>query len=163
VSGFTVTLDDRELQDALNQLAARVEDLTPVMDALGQVLVTRSDLSFRREETPWGQRWTPLSEVTLERRRGTSAQILRDTGRLAASITARASRTQVQVGTNVVYAAVHQFGNPLNQFYNTPRGARAPIPARPFLPIRGGAVDLPAEDREAMLDIVRRALDQAVS
>lgn len=163
MSGFTITLDDREVQHALERLAASVRNMYPVFDALGQVLVTRSDLSFRAEQTPWGDGWTALSNVTLGRRRGTSAQILRDTGRLAGSITAQPSANEVQVGTNVIYAAVHQFGNPANRFYNTSRGRPAPIPARPFLPIRGGAVDLPAADRDSMLDILRRALETAVS
>jgi phage gpG-like protein len=55
------------------------------------------------------------------------------------------------VGTNLVYGAVHQFGNPANRYYNTPRGAPAPIPARPFL-------GLSVADREAILKVLTRYL-----
>ncbi len=37
-------------------------------------------------------------------------QPLRDTGRLMNSITRKATGSEVRVGTNVVYAAVHHFG-----------------------------------------------------
>lgn len=33
----------------------------------------------------------------------------------------------------VVIAATQEYGNPLNRYPNTPKGALAPIPARPFL------------------------------
>jgi phage gpG-like protein len=51
------------------------------------------------------------------------------------SHTARAGTTYAEVGTNVVYAATHQFG----------RGA---IPARPFLMLQD-------EDRPAICDVLR--------
>jgi phage virion morphogenesis protein len=160
-----VELDDAALRAALARLAERVSDLEPVFAALGQVVVTRADLSFRDQASPWGEAWRGLSAVTLGRRRqgpgaGPAAAILRDSGRLAGSIHARPSAAEVWVGTDeTVYAATHQFGRPDNRMFGR---ARAPIPARPFLPRRGDAVVLPAEDRDAMLDILRRALAAAL-
>lgn len=154
MSGITVTVDDAEVRAALERMTAAARNPRPALRAIGQVLVSGTDLSFRAQEDPWGAPWAPLSETTLARRRGTSAHILRDTGRLANSISARVTGTAVEVGTNVIYAATHQFGRPTNRFYNTPRGARAPIPARPFMPIRGGVVDLPAEWRRDILDAI---------
>lgn len=159
MSGVSVQVDDRQVQAALARLAARVRDLEPVFASMGQVVVTRADLSFRGEQSPAGDAWAALSAVTLRRRRGSTAQILSDTGRLANSITAHASAQAVRVGTNVAYAAVQQFGNPANRMYNTAGGHAAPIPARPFLPTDG----LPAADQADMLDILRQALRAAAS
>lgn len=53
----------------------------------------------------------------------------------------------VAVGTNLIYGAVHQFGKPANRYYNTPQGAAAPIPPRPYLGIS-------ADDRARILEIL---------
>ena len=159
MTGVSVDIDDRQVKDALSRLIGQVTDLRPVLDKLAKVVVTRADLSFRGQQSPDGAPWQKLSDATLRRRRGSSAQILKDTGRLASSISAQpASAHEVIVGTNVEYAAVHQFGNPANRMYNTPRGNPAPIPPRPFLPTDG----LPDEDRDAMIDITSRTLMEAV-
>jgi phage virion morphogenesis protein len=153
-SGVTVTVEDAELRAALARMIRAARDPRPALKAIGQVLVTGADLSFRAEEDPWGSPWAPLTQTTLARRRGSRAQILRDSGILANSISARVSGDSVEVGTDVIYAATHQFGRPDNRFYNSPRGRPAPIPARPSLPIRGGAADLPATQRADILDAV---------
>ena len=44
------------------------------------------------------------------------------------SITVQATENQVEVGTNVLYAAIHQLGGKAG------RGKKAIIPSRPFLP-----------------------------
>ena len=159
MTGVSVDIDDRQVKDALSRLIGQVTDLRPVLDKLAKVVVARADVSCRGQQSPDGAPWQKLSDATLRRRRGSSAQILKDTGRLASSISAQpASAHEVIVGTNVEYAAVHQFGNPANRMYNTPRGNPAPIPPRPFLPTDG----LPDEDRDAMIDIISRALMEAV-
>lgn len=168
MSGDNITLDDHAVRSALQRLAGRLSDLTPVMEALGQVLQTATDLTFRDQRDPWGERWEELSEVTIGRRRqgprgDQEPQILRDMGFLAGSLTTRASRDDLLFGTNLVYAPVQQFGNPDNRFYNTPRGAAAPIPARPFLPLRESGVDLPDEVRDDLLDILLRACERSAA
>jgi len=55
-------------------------------------------------------------------------KILMDSGRLANSITFDADNKQVEIGTNLVYAATHQFG-------------RGSIPARPYLGFQEGDVE----------------------
>jgi phage virion morphogenesis protein len=88
------------------------------MRSIGQTLVAATDLAFRSQKDPWGQAWKPLAASTLRgRRKGKgsgSDKILRDTGRLSNSITYRAERASVQVGTNVIYAAIHQFGGSID-------------------------------------------------
>lgn len=162
MSGFSVTLDDRQVKAALHALRQDLMDLKPAMAGIGQVLVTETDLAFRAQKDPWGQAWARLSAVTLRRRRKGprkgSDKILRDTGRLANSINYRADKTSVSVGSNVIYAAVHQFGAERGAFGRTRRGAPIPwgkIPSRPFLPVRNNRVDLPPDTLEDILDVVR--------
>jgi phage virion morphogenesis protein len=115
MSGFSVTVDDASFKGALNDLSGRLKSLREPMASIGQAIVTASDLSFRAQKDPWGVAWAKLRASTLRQRRkgkrkGRSDQILRDTGRLQNSISYRANRDSVTVGTNVVYAAIHQFG-----------------------------------------------------
>lgn len=158
MTGVSITVDDAALRGALRDLQARLSDLSHPMASIGQTLVTETDLAFRGQRDPWGNAWTKLRDSTLRRRRGKSAHILRDTGRLANSINYHATRDSVTVGTDVIYAATHQFGRPDNRFYNTPKGRPAPIPSRPFLPIRNGRVDLPQDTLQSILGVLERHL-----
>lgn len=123
MSGFSIQVEDAQVTAALLALRARLGHLQPVMASIGQRLVTQADLSFRAEQDPWGTAWQRLSHSTLRQRRtgkGTGgAKILRDTGRLASSISYRASADQVVVGTNVIYAAIHQFGGDIQHQAHT--------------------------------------------
>lgn len=195
MSGFSIQIDDRALQAALRDLQLRLADLRPAMAGIGQALVTATDLDFRAQQDPWGKAWTRLSASTLRRRRKGRGRggdkILRDSGRLANSISYRAGKDSVAVGTNVVYAAIHQFGGTIaraartgtvyfrhnkrtgtvgNKFVRRSRsnfaqdvniGAHSiSIPPRPFLPVRGGRVDLPQDTLDDVLDILRLYLSR---
>lgn len=58
-------------------------------------------------------------------------KVLIKEGHLMDSINYQASNTGVEVGTNRVYAAIHQFGGPAGR-----KNKRVKIPARPFLVIQ---------------------------
>lgn len=92
-------------------------------------------------------RWAELRSVGVSR--GAGYRILQDSGRLAASITRSFDDSTARVGTNVVYARIHQFGGRTKahviraknkRALYTPFGPRkkvnhpgSVIPARPFL------------------------------
>lgn len=130
---MTVELSADTIGPALAGLVARGEDLTPAMDAIGSALVTSTLLRFERGQDPEGTPWLP-SQRALE----TGGQTLIKTGRLRDSITHRATADSVVVGTNLVYAAIHQLGGQAG------RGRRTRIPARPYLGVS-------ADDRDEIL------------
>lgn len=108
------------------------------------------------------RKWRPLSSVTLfgqteglggkrrkgggffkksgglskrgERRLG-GKKILIDSGALLNSINWQADRQGVEIGTNRVYAAIHQFGGKAG------RGHKVTIPARPYLVVQEEDLD----------------------
>ena len=121
---------------------------------------------FRKSEAPAG-RWKPLkgnarfrivrkdakSYIKTER----NPKPLQDTGRLRNSITFKTGKDYAAVGTNVKYAAAHQFGRPSRtimpvrkKFLRFAVGSKnmifskhvqaGAIPARPFLWLSNGAV-----------------------
>lgn len=114
----------------LDELAARAADLSPVLEVAASDTRTLIDDSFRRSRAPDGDAWAPLTQATLRRRRqgpntrARKATILIDTGRLKNSIQSTHTKTALSFGTNVQYAAYHQFGG--GRMY------------RPFLPVAAG-------------------------
>lgn len=147
----TAEVLDAGVQRAFTRLVSVMENTTPVMAAIGTGVVGSTHRRFVSQTAPGGQKWAPLNpdyKATKKNRR-----ILTESGRLRDSINARPSRDEVRVGTNVVYAGVHQFGatiKPKSASHLVFRLASGvvlaksvTIPARPFLGID--------EDDEAMI------------
>jgi len=123
---------------ALRRVARRAGDLSPLMDSIGMGLEASVRERFAETSTaPDATRWDP-SIADAEGRK-----TLVDSGNLADSITHAATRDSVVVGTNVLYAAIHQLGGTIEG--KTSRGLRfqigerwanvasVTIPARPFM------------------------------
>lgn len=141
----------------LGELKRRTSDLKPTMQVIGELVKTSVKRNFEvggrySVEGSWqggSKTWLPLSAATLfsgkrgkyitkkgKYRKGVEEKLknrktLIDKGRLMKSINWRATNKQVSIGTNVVYAAIHNFGGPAG------RGRKVKIPARPFLVIQG--------------------------
>ncbi len=149
-----VKYDDRGVREALHRLAAAGKDLTPAMRDIAQALEAAPEDSFQSEQAPDGDPWAALSEHTKARRakKGKTGKILQVEGRLANSITSRYDAFSAEAGSNLDYAATHQFGARKGEFGSTERGSPIPfgdVPARPFL---GRSDELDAE----ILDAVNR-------
>jgi phage gpG-like protein len=109
-----VTIEQRGAREAEERMAAiaeRLRDLSPVMRVAAADTMTVIDDAFAQSRSPDGTPWEPLAESTVARRRLGSSTPLVDTGRLRASMFARATPTGLAFGTNVEYAAPHQIGN----------------------------------------------------
>ena len=171
--GFSLIVNDRELIARLNEIARQVDDLSPAMRAIGEVLSESTKARFQSSTGPGGEKWKPNTIATvLDRigqikgayrkdgrlsKKGASAFVgkkpLVDTGILADTINYQLidGGKGVEIGTNRFAgewtggAAVHQFGSKDGK-----------IPARPFLGISG-------TDRAEVLDILDRFLRSAIS
>lgn len=148
-----ILVDDAPVQAALAQLARRGEDLTPAMDEIGSMLVTSTQMRFEQGEDPDGAPWPPSLRAIIE-----GGQTLIDSGRLRDSITHQAGPDHVDVGSNVIYAAIHQLGGRVEAkskpFLVFELGGRTiftkavNIPARPYLGVSEG-------DRQEIVEILR--------
>lgn len=139
---FTVELQDVAARRALSALAAASQDMTVLMEAIGRRLVNGAiERIGTTNVSPDGGAWQPSRRATE-----TGGKTLHDSGVLRASINAWASPDQVVVGTNVPYAAVHQFGaatGSLGVWVGNDKNGRdmtvlspwGDIPARPYLGI----------------------------
>jgi len=110
-ASFKVDLRDEEAALAdLGALIARLDDPTPAYEDVGQALITSTHDRWQRGVAPDGSPWPPSLRVIAH---GGKTLIL--SSRLFRSITANASPSGVEIGTNVIYAAIHQFGGSIAQ------------------------------------------------
>lgn len=102
--------------------------------------------AFSGSESPEGAAWKPS-----QRALAAGGKTLVDTGTLQNSLSVSASRDEVSVGSNMVYAAIHQLGGKAG------RGRKVALPARPYLPDVGGKL-LRREVRDILSEHIGEAL-----
>jgi len=107
--------------DAFNHLIKRANDLEPVFSDIGEYLIESTQQRFVDEETPDGEPWTPLKEKTIKYK-ARKDKILTESGSLADTLNYQLNGNELLFGSNLEYAATHQFGR-----------ENANIPAREFL------------------------------
>ena len=162
---LTIKVNDRQVLDALNQLAARTKNLRPALMEIGEDLVESTKRRFATATAPDGSPWAANSQVTVERYLGIFKNSYKKDGSLSKAGQARSTgkkpltgeskdlaktinyqvrgATGVSIGSPVVYAAMHQFGGTKGQFPHL----WGNIPARPFLGVS-------TEDKANILDII---------
>ena len=118
------------IRQSLKTTADKLQNMRQFWSSVG-MYVQRQTIRerFNKEQSPEGQKWKPLAQSTIRRRkkrhkRG-NMKILQDTGALRRSIAYEAGSNSVKVGSVLEYARTHQFG-------------RGKIPARPFLGVTEG-------------------------
>lgn len=156
---ITVSVDSERAGRALKLAAQHCKDLRPALKSIGEHMLRSVDRNFAAEGRP--MKWRPWSMATIESRRGgrgktytkkgqlraatsrmlTASKILTMSSRLRRSVTYQVQPESVLVGTNVIYAAIHQFGGECG------RGKMVRMPARPYLMVQD-------EDWDAIADIV---------
>lgn len=139
---FSLRLDNTATQEALTRLEAGAQDMTELMDDIGARLVAGAvERISMTNVSPDGVPWPKSLRAQLE-----GGTTLVKSGLLKETINSHPQRDQVQVGTNEIYAAIHQFGGTI-----TPKtsgklrftladgrvayAGEVTIPARPYLGI----------------------------
>lgn len=129
-----------DIQRRLGGLVLAFGDLTPLMEGFGSTLESGTLDRFDSESAPDGSAWKPSLRARTE-----GGKTLTDSAQLRGSITSQAGSDHVEVGTNKIYAGVHQFGATIRAKssaglrFQLPGGLgfrrvmEVEIPARPFL------------------------------
>jgi len=124
VSGASIRIDHNAdaLAKSFERLGALASDFTPVMRRIAGRMLFSTQKRFLEHRGPGGFAWAALAPATIKRnpRRAPPAFILRDSNRLYTSLTVEeggtiSDATSAEVGTNVVYAAIHQFGGEIKR------------------------------------------------
>lgn len=153
---FTVTLKDDAVSRAMDRLAAASEDMTGLMNEVGQALVAGAVQRISiTNVAPDGGAWQPSRRAAEH-----GGKTLLKSGYLRDGINAWAGPDHVLVGTAVPYGAVHQLGaatGSLGFWSGTDKRGRemavlspwGDIPARPYLGISD-------EEEEEILGLVEQ-------
>lgn len=106
-----------EAADALKELAGYIErarNPQGMFQNIGMSLVTSTQRRFELGKGPDGNPWPPSIRALA-----TGGKTLIETARLMRSITFNASATGLELGSNVIYAAIHQLGGIIRQAART--------------------------------------------
>ncbi|MDQ0454652.1 phage virion morphogenesis protein [Rhizobium paknamense] len=120
MAGTSIEIRDG-LTPTLERLVSVSDNPAAIMSDVAAYLLTSTQQRFEQEIGPDGQKWKPLKPRTAAQRIGKgrvkrgSEHILVRTGRLKNSLTAASDAVSATVGTNVEYAAIHQFGGVIRQ------------------------------------------------
>jgi phage virion morphogenesis protein len=139
MAGVVLKVDARVVSRKLKKAARNAEHMTAAFREVGEIALRSIRKNFDASGRP--TKWPP--RTTRYRGKRAKNKLLIDTGRLIDSITYRAHSTHVDIGTNVEYAATHQFG-------------RDAIPARPFIMLQD---EDSAPIREAILAHIKGDFD----
>jgi len=145
MSKVDIQFTNSTVLQVLNSLMDKLDDLSEPMNDIAAVLESATESAFEAEADPTtSQAWASLSDAYLKanpKRQG--GKILQaSAGGLAASVTADSGEFWAEIGSNKIYAAIHQFGGTDDM----PAGP-AGIPARTYLGVS-------REDEQSMLGIL---------
>lgn len=145
---LTLTLDDEETRRMLEGMADRLHNMLPLYEEIGEILHESVQTNFEEHRAPDGTPWASLNPgyAAWKASRGRNADHLLILNRiLMGSLHPEPHADRLEYGTNVVYAAIHQFGGKAG------RGLKADIPARPYLPASSDEIS----EWDEILDAVR--------
>jgi phage virion morphogenesis protein len=124
MAGGFVSVDvtgSSSIVNAFNRLIKNIDDTSPALIEIGEHLLDSTQKRFEEMKTPGGDSWEELAPATIKQKKRTD-RILRETGTLADTLNYQLGNDQLRFGSNLEYAATHQFGRD-----------NANIPAREFL------------------------------
>jgi phage virion morphogenesis protein len=114
-----VQLDDTQFKTALESLIRIGANLTRPLKEVGEYLVSETVMRFKNSVSPDGVAWGSVQRGGVP---------LVHHGHLRDSITYAQQTNEVMVGSDMIYAAIHQFGGEAGR-----RSRRVYIDPRPFL------------------------------
>jgi phage gpG-like protein len=149
---ITIQYDSAEVAKALNQIAAALGDLAPVLNSIGETLAASAKLRFKQGVGPDGVKWAPNRASTVSRyvasfsgsahedgltlsRKGerlwdSKKPLIGESKALSSDIYADLfGGNELHVGSPMEYAAMQQFGGKKADYPHL----WGDIPPRPFL------------------------------
>ncbi len=120
-----ITIEDRDVKKKIGQFLKKADGIEAPLKSWGEYMLRRIDDRFSEEKDPDGSPWKRLSPVTLLKKKG--KKILTESSNLRGRIVYSTTKNSIAIGTNVIYAAIHQLGGEAG------RGRKVTIPDRPFL------------------------------
>ncbi|OBY58232.1 phage virion morphogenesis protein [Pseudomonas sp. AU12215] len=110
MAGVTLEYDVSRVMEALQSAADLLRNPVPMFRDMGEYMLLALDARFESQTAPDGTPWQALSPSYQKRKRKNQDKILVLDGYLKNTIRYQVSENELAVGTNRLYAAIHQFG-----------------------------------------------------
>lgn len=108
---LTITVSSAPVQDLLSQLSARLSDLSPAMEDIGQELQSRVSSRFETQSEPMGTPWDAWAPATfLSYPEDGNRRILDRYGDMLDSLNHSADTTSATIGFGSPIATYHEWG-----------------------------------------------------
>ncbi len=169
-------INSHELTAKMNRVAQAMDDTSPLMAAIAGSLATVTDDNFASQGRPtWAGR-KPSTIKSYQRQGLTYGGVLQRSGDLRARIVPSSDQNSASIGSNMPYAAIHQFGGTIkhpggtryqkgsrlasftkNSFTGPTSGVTGAhdikIEARPYLPMDANGFLQPEAENEIFKDV----------
>ncbi|MBN4937094.1 phage virion morphogenesis protein [Stenotrophomonas maltophilia] len=167
----SIQLDDTRVHAWLQRLVLSGRSPRRAMVSIARYGKTSTQMRFRTQTDPDGRRWWPSARAKAQ-----GGQTLRNTNRLFRSITSAAGNDYAEWGTNVAYAAAHNFGvrkmvniaahrRRISGTSRTGRSWAKVVPVKSFVRLmflpRRQYIGFSATDRAMIIDILREFVESA--
>jgi len=171
---FTVEVKDSSVRAGLDELSAKLDNMKPVLQAIGEDIMERAKARFATSTGPDGQRWAPNARSTIESfvgnkggfgKRGINKKgqglamnkkpLIGESKSLMKQFHVSADADSVVIGNTMPYAAMQQFGGTKAMFPNL----WGDIPARPFFPVDANGF-LNEHERELILAKINQYMEK---
>lgn len=125
------------LEQSIRDQIRGLEDPRELLDQIGGLVETQTRNRIANEKKgPDGKKWEPWSINYAKTRHGNQSLLMGE-GDLLDSIQYSVTKDQVEIGSNLIYAATHQYGDKRRAFGHT----SVEIPARPYVGLSEGGTD----------------------
>ncbi len=143
MSGSSIKLDLKDVFELSKRLEGLEKPLRPLMVQIANSLKNSTKERFETTKAPEGKTWVKGKKAT--------GKTLTLSGLLNQSITSFADGEKAIVGTNKIYAGIHQFGGVIKQ-----KKRSITMPARPFL-------GLSEDDKDTISYLINEHLNKGLS
>lgn len=109
MAGAALTLDSTEINDALAALIEAADDITPALKNIGEYEASSSRRRFISKQDPAGNPWRDLNPLYAQTKKGPGI-LVGETRSLSQIIWQLADDNGVEIGTNLIYARIHNEG-----------------------------------------------------
>jgi phage virion morphogenesis protein len=115
MAGVTLEFDNAAALAAIQAAADAMGDPEPMLHDMGQYLLASTEDRFKSQSAPDGSAWQALSPRYQRSKKKNRDKILTLDGYLGGHLAFQVNGSELLVGSNRKYAAIHQFGGEIQQ------------------------------------------------
>lgn len=114
MAGSTLEFDAAGAMAVINEAARAMGNPQEMLLDIGSYLLARTEDRFVSQVSPDGTPWEALKPAYMRQKKKNKEKVLTFNGHFSRSFTYQVIDNELLVGTNRIYAAIHQFGGEID-------------------------------------------------